>query len=253
MSVNQPVAKFVYKDKEIIYAVANDHTIWRVKSIWTKEPDTMAWIESMPEGDIFLDVGANMGIYSIFAAARGLQVYAFEPESSNYQLLCRSIMFNGFDQCTAYPVAISNVARADVLYLSMMLPGGSCHTVGENLDHRLEKRESEIKQGCISLPLDWFQIRPYAATDAEGNMKDHNLHIKIDVDGLEHKVIQGAAETLSQAKSVLIEINQKLPEHMKMVDYMESTGFRYDISQVEKATRKEGTFKDCGNWIFYRK
>lgn len=253
MSVNQPIAKVIENGKEIIYAIANDHTAWRVKSLRSKEPDTIAWIESMKKGDIFIDIGANMGIYTMFAAAHGLQVYAFEPESTNYQLLCRSIMINGYDNATAYCVALSDKAAADVLYLSMYLPGGSCHTFGENLDHRLEKREHELRQGCIALPLDWFQIRPYAATDADGNMNDYDLHIKIDVDGLEHKVIQGASETLSQAKSVLIEINQKLSEHRRLIDYMESTGFRYDPAQVEAATRKEGTFKDCGNWIFYRK
>lgn len=238
LAINQPVLKTQRNGHEFMYAVSNDHTAWRVKSMFTKEPDTIAWIEGMEKGQTFIDIGANMGIYTIFAAVRGLKVFAFEPEAQNYALLCRSVMFNDLPDVSAYCLALGDTQSFDHLYLSGYLPGGSCHTFGENLDHRLTKRENELKQGCMSVPLDQLNI----AAD----------HIKIDVDGLEHKVIAGGEKTIRAAKSVLIEINQNLGQHKSLIAWMMEQGFKYDTAQVEAATRKEGTFKDCGNWIFVR-
>jgi FkbM family methyltransferase len=247
----QPVITFKDGDKEILYAIANQHCAWRVKSIYDKEPDTIAWIRGMRKGDIFIDVGANMGIYSMFAGAYGLKVFAFEPEADNYCLLCRSIRFNDFD-ITAYCVALSDETKYDYLYLSGYLPGGSCHTFGQNLDHRLEERQREFKQGCISIPLDRFHIVPSSVLYADGRTDDQEVHVKIDVDGLEHKVVSGAVETIRQAKSVLCEINTALPEHKRLIGWMQEFGFKHDPAQVERAQRKDGTFKGCGNWIFFK-
>lgn len=225
---------------ELLYSICSDHTAWRVKTLYTKEADTIAWIDAMEPGETFIDVGANIGIYSIYAAKRGLNVFAFEPEAQNYALLCRSIMINELD-ASAYCVALSDEWKVDSLYLSAYLPGGSCHTFGIDLNHRLEKRERPVgplKQGCIAMPLDKFEIKAD--------------HIKVDVDGLEHKVVAGAAKTIAGLKSILIEINQNLAEHQTLVNLMHSLGFKHDDAQVKAATRTEGTFKDCGNWVFRR-
>jgi len=240
MSINQPILKVEYKGKEFLYAVCNDHTAWRVKTLMTKEPDTISWVESMQPGETLIDVGANIGIYTIFAAVFGVKVIAFEPEAQNYALLCRSIMVNELD-VPAYCIALSDEFKADYLYLSGFLPGGSCHTAGEDLDHRLTKRErpaGTLRQGCLIMPLDKLNLQ----LD----------HIKVDCDGLEHKVANGGWQTFLKAKSILLEINQNLPEHMALVERMRDAGFKEDPEQVERARRKEGAFTNCGNWIFRR-
>lgn len=238
---NLPVLKVERKGKEFLYAIANDHCAWRVKTLDTKEADTIEWIENMPKGDTFVDIGANIGIYTIFAAKHGLKVIAFEPEAQNYALLCRSIMVNDGIDATAYCLALSDEWKLDQLYLSNFLPGGSCHTFGADLDHRLEHRNrpaETLRQGALALPLDQLNL--------------HADHIKIDCDGLEHKIVAGGAQTIGKCKSILVEINQALSEHMNTVSYLQEVGFRYDQAQVDKATRKEGMFKGCGNWIFYK-
>jgi FkbM family methyltransferase len=237
MNVASPVMKVPYNGHELMYAIANDHTAWRVKTMFTKEVDTIAWIEGMREGEHFVDVGANMGIYTIFAASRGLKVTAFEPEAQNYALLCRSIMFNDYD-VNAFCLALSDSFRIDSLYLSGYLPGGSCHSFGENVGHRLTAREHVLKQGCVSIPLDQLDL----TVD----------HLKIDVDGFEHKVIAGAQKTLERCESVLVEINTALPQHQELVERMCELGFHYNPEQVNAARRTEGTFAGCGNYIFHR-
>jgi FkbM family methyltransferase len=219
------------------FVPVNEHCAWRVKTMFTKEPDTIEWLSQMKPGETLVDVGANIGIYTIFAAVRGVKVFAFEPEAMNYAILNQNLYVNGVD-ALAYCCALSNETKYDVLYLSMMMPGGSCHSFGQEVDHRLEARKSPFKQGCFSGQLDGWAI------EAD--------YVKIDVDGFEHLVVDGGDRTIQGCKSVLIEINQNLPEHRDLVDTMLGWGFKYDPDQVEKARRKEGAFLNCGNYIFYK-
>ena len=79
-------------------------------------------------------------------------------------------------------------------------------------------------------------------------------HIKIDVDGFEHKVIAGARRTLkgSSVKSILVEINSLLPEHRAIVDELAALGFTYSNEQVMAARRTEGASAGGGNYVFRR-
>lgn len=65
---------------------------WRVESIYSKEPWTLEWIASFQPDDLLLDCGANVGMYTVWAAAtRQVRVIALEPEAQNYALLNRNI------------------------------------------------------------------------------------------------------------------------------------------------------------------
>lgn len=225
----------------------NRNTAWRVETLFTKEPDTIAWIIGFREGEIFLDVGANVGMYSIFAAAtRGVTVYAFEPESQNYALLNRNIFDNGLaNRVSAFCIALSDQTRIHRLYLSKFQAGGSCHNFGESVDHEGLPLVSPFVQGCLSATVD--------ALVAQGAMPLPN-YIKIDVDGIEPKIIAGARETLREQRlhSVLIEINTNLESHWEIIDQMLAAGFDYDRAQAERACRVEGPFKGVGNYVFRR-
>lgn len=224
-------------DYKFKYIVENKATSWRAQTLMSKEPDTIAWIEAMPKEAIFADIGANVGMYSIYAGVRGLKVFAFEPEAQNYALLCRNMRENAV-QGIAYCVALSDKNAVDMLYMSTTNLGDSCHTFGQSVDHNLHKRTNCPMQGCIAMRLDDFGI----SAD----------HIKIDVDGLEHIVVAGGEKTIKAAKSVLVEINTQLPEHMALVDKMRSFGFTTDDKQIKLAQRTEGHFAGCGNYIFTR-
>ncbi len=236
------------------YVVPNQHCLWRVQSLHTKEPDTMEWIATFDKNDVLIDIGANVGMYTIWAAAKqGVRVYAFEPESQNYALLCRNIIANNLqDQVAAYCVAISDDVAGDggvffdKLNLSMFIVGGSCHSFGEEVDFNLNPRPSAFRQGCLCVSLDRFM----KTTEAIGS--DANIHIKIDVDGIEHKVIASAIKTIqgTGVKSVLIELNTHLDSHTEIIGLMETFGFQTTIHPA--AIRTEGAFSGIGNHIFVR-
>lgn len=229
------------------YATPNRYTSWRVTSFFEKEPDTLKWIEGFEPGDVLIDVGANVGMYSIWAAlTRNVQVFSFEPESQNYALLNKNIILNNLSgRVIAYCCALSDEKRFSNLYLSTFMPGGSCHTFGEEIDFNLKPQHAAFTQGSFSISLDEL-----VAT----NVLPIPNHIKIDVDGLEHKVVSGCRNLLAdhRLKSVLIEINQNLAEHRALVELMSKFGFKYEQSQVESAMRTSGTFEGVGNYVFQR-
>lgn len=229
--------------EDITFLTPNRHCLWRVATLETKEPDTMAWLRSMKPGEVLFDVGANMGQYSMIAAKRGLKVHAFEPEAQNFALLVRNIAVNDLSSnCTPWPFALSNKPSIDVLHLSTMIAGGSCHAFGENTNFAGETKTFPHVQGCIGTTMDIF-------ADKFG----YPTHIKIDVDGFEPRVIQGGLTCVMKARSVLIEINTNLEEHNDLVSYMTNKlGFHFDEAQVKAARRTEGAFTGVGNYIFYK-
>ncbi|MGZ5035783.1 MAG: FkbM family methyltransferase [Usitatibacter sp.] len=222
-------------------------TYWRVQSIRRKEPWTLEWIAGFDVGDTLLDCGANVGMYTIWAAAtRKSRVYAFEPESQNYALLNRNIQLNQLaDLVTAYCIGLSDRSGLSVLHMADMRIGGSCHAVGEPLDYKQQPLTARFRQGCFAVRLDELV--------ASGDIPVPK-HIKIDVDGFEHKVIAGARVTLADPalKSMLIETNGNLADHRAMVDELAGLGFRFDPAQVERAIRKDGPFKGVAEYVFTR-
>jgi FkbM family methyltransferase len=232
---------------KMLFTTPNEATTWRVKTFYEKEPDTIAWLESIPKDAVLLDVGANVGMYSVFAAkVRNAKVYAFEPESQNYALLNANIAANALSgQVMAYPMALSDGIAVDRLYLSGFAPGSSCHSFGEEVGFDLKPRHAAFQQGCISISVDELVARGAMPVPA---------YIKIDVDGFEHKVIQGAAATLANPAvlSVIVELNTHLKEHVDAIHMLEGLGFRYDEQQAKGALRKSGAFEGVGEFIFSR-
>jgi FkbM family methyltransferase len=229
----------------ILFNLPNRHCEWRVQTIYTKEPDTIAWIRSLPAGEVFYDVGANIGLYTLVAAQRGLSVFAFEPEAQNFALLIRNLAMNSFakDTVVAFPLCISDGQFVDTLRLSSLMPGGSCHSFASDLNYKMQKKEWAYKQGSMGMSLD--------ALVFEIGLPQPD-HIKVDVDGFENKVIYGAARTMERVKSILVELDSGNSEHMEIKARLEGLGFLTDPVQIDAARRKEGAFVGIGNIIFTR-
>jgi FkbM family methyltransferase len=242
-----PRCELVHDGIRVVYSTPNVHTRWRVDSLLTKEPSTIAWIAGFSAGDVLVDVGANVGMYSIWAAkTRGARVYAFEPEAQNFALLNRNIVLNELaGRVSAYCAALSDTSALGELHLSELRAGGSCHSFGEKLDFKHEPMQPAYSQGCVSLRLDDLVARGTLPCPA---------HVKIDVDGFEPKVIAGARETLRdpRVRSMSIEVNRNLEDHRAMVLELTGLGFRHDPAQVAAVERRDGPFKGCAEYVFKR-
>jgi FkbM family methyltransferase len=245
--VTPETISIVREGAEVVFAAVNEFTAWRTRTAMVKEPGTIAWIEEFSPGEVLFDVGANVGLYALCAARfRSARVFAFEPESQNYALLNANIHRNRLhDTVIAYCVALSDETRFDALYLSAFEAGASCHAWGESVQPDGGPMLAAFRQGCFATTLD-------ALVEAGTVPLPH--HVKIDVDGIEHKVVRGAARTLAErcVRSVLVEINAKRDDHWSIVDFMLQHGFSYSEEEAQRARRTEGPFAGTGNYVFRR-
>ena len=243
----QPSISVEMEGVALRYLTPNSRCLWRVETLATKEPVTLQWLNRIPDGACLLDIGANVGMYSVYAGVlRKARVFAFEPEAQNYAVLCGNIRLNGLsDRVIAWSAALSDETKFDRIYLSDGDIGGSCHTFGAALNANLEPARHPFTQGCFATTVDVL---------VAGGAIEMPQFIKIDVDGLEHKIIKGAASTLkdSRVRSVIIEINANLGEHRAIIDQLEAFGFRHDPRQFQDAQRKDGFFKGVGEYVFER-
>ena len=234
---------------KINFTIKNDMTLYRARTLLTKEPITIKWIKSFKKNFVFYDIGANMGIYSLYAAISSkVRVYAFEPESNNFQTLMENIIINQQqDNILAFPLGISNQTELTKLHLSEFSSASSHHTVGESaLNHgSLKKINTKYRQGIFSTTLDdLYEKWNLPLPD----------YIKIDVDGIEYKIIEGCNKIFKNKKlsSILIEINENRKEDQLIIEKLKKYNFNYDKEQIDKAKRKDGPHKGYAEYLFYR-
>jgi len=194
----------------------------RIKSFYTKEPKTLEWINSFKPNSKVIDIGANIGVYSLYAGQKGHNVFAFEPQALNFAELYTNIYLNNLeDKIIGYGVALSNVNSIEYLSLMSMVPGQSHN------DYAIDK-PNQLKQGCVGYKLDHL---------VERNVVPQPDYIKIDVDGIEQKVIEGAVETIKKCKSVLVELTD-----ISILKTILDLGFVIDENMTYKLSEKETNY-----------
>jgi len=181
-----------------------NYELWRAETYATKEPDTIEWVNSFfQQGDVIYDIGANIGQYSLYAAKRlkgNCKIFAFEPEALNYAKLNKNIVLNNLaESITAYCLAIADKMELDLFYVQRFTPGAALHSWKKPETQGEKPFTPKNKQGMIAVSLDDLTGR-FSLTFPN--------HIKIDVDGIEELIINGAQNTLldRRLKSVLVEI-----------------------------------------------
>jgi FkbM family methyltransferase len=179
----------------IKFVVDNEIERYRAETLLTKEPGTIRWLDHMGHGDVFYDVGANIGCYTLYAAKRGATVYAFEPHVGNAWRLLQNIAANGLSGAVRVFTNPLHDTRGIVDFFYASTKSGSS---GSQLGHTQSEDGSEFKATAVE--------SKYALTlDDFGIPKDG--FIKIDVDGNEAAILRPVAATLRRAKSIQVEIH----------------------------------------------
>lgn len=192
---------------------------YRASTAETKEPETLNWIDQyFRPGEIFFDVGANIGLYSLYAAITqpAGKVFAFEPAVRNAAQLAINIHENSLRNVTLCNYAIGAHSGLSTFYLNSLEAGMSMHS----LDCR---------------DLDAFGRTPIAAQSVFCATIDEVVcavgapsMIKIDVDGRELDIVIGAEKTLRSGivQTILIEINE-LPDNsgQKPLEILSQLGY----------------------------
>lgn len=178
------------------------------------EFESMAFVlHLLRPGDLFIDVGANVGTYSLLAASRGSQSLAFEPVEETRSYFDQNVKINGFETI----ITISNVVLSDKIGTIKM--STELDTVNHVVNERKEKSIKTAVMNCETLDR--------AITGGNPVM------IKIDVEGHEPQVLSGALGVLRKESllAVIMEVNAQ-EAHEKII----KSGFNpYQYSPFDRS------------------
>jgi FkbM family methyltransferase len=152
------------------------------------EPHLVAFFDAfLSPGMHVVDAGANIGLYSLLAASRvGAQgkVVSFEPNSENCRLLVASAAANGFDNIALHPVALGNTV-------------GWAHftmAIGSNGGLQDDRNRDILDESCRIVPV--MRLDDFALPRID--------LMKMDVEGAEALLVEGAQETLRRCRPVVV-------------------------------------------------
>lgn len=185
---------------ELVFAVPNRLTHFRIATFATKEPETLQWIDAIPPGSVLWDIGANVGLYTCYAAkARNCRVFAFEPSVFNLELLARNVHLNALTgKVTIVPLPLCERAADSTLNMTSTQWGGALSSFGVEHGFDGEAMSKVFEFRTLGLSVDEFVSKlgvPYPD------------YIKMDVDGIEHLILRGGQEVLRRVRGVQVEIN----------------------------------------------
>ena len=201
---------------------------------------------TIEEGDIVLDVGANLGWYALVFAKKGATVHAFEPDPLNNDLLKENISINKLSQSiTSHLYAISDKQAIVPLYLYPHRNRGR-HSLNPNI-------------GCKKIDVQTTTLNTFL-DESKIDVKRIKL-LKIDIEGHELPALQGASKILEHVPNLLIEHG---PEHIRkggfepndIIDLLHHYHFKpYTVTKegIREATIQELYGDDNEQNIFWRK
>lgn len=231
----QPFEDVKVGDKRLKLFIPDRTCVYWAKEGPGSEPATNAWINSFAVGDTFVDIGANIGLYSLMAAAHGVsRVYAIEPNPFSFSVLARNIIANDFDSIVV-PLCLAVSNRSSIV--AFKLGGPHAGTIkNEIIGEGPHPDVMSITTASFTMD-ELFRVQGISGIN----------HLKIDVDGLEPEILRGATELLSDKalKSVLVEdVSKNEREESEMVSFLGQFGF-----SLTDAWGHDGTY----NNIFIRK
>jgi FkbM family methyltransferase len=235
--------KVKHNGVELVFAVPNGVSWARADSFSVKEPETLEWIDNIEPGSVVWDIGANVGLYSCYAAKRhGCKVYAFEPSVFNLELLARNIFLNELtEKVVIVPLPLSDQLTTSTLNMSMTDWGGAMSTFGESYTHDGKLLNKVFEFSTIGISMD------HAVSRLDITQPDY---IKMDVDGIEHLILQGGISVLTKVRGVLIEINDEFDKQSTdTIQYLSAAGL--ELLEKRHSEMFEDTF--VFNQIWRRK
>ena len=220
-------------NKKLTFYTPNFLMRYRHKTFFSKEPETLQWIDQFKSNTVFLDVGANVGLYSIYAAkTKNTTVYAFEPSFFNLEYLARNIFINGLsEKINIIPLALNNTAGINPFHLTSTAWGGALSTFDQKFDDSGKEMHPEFVYKTTGIDLDTLsKLLQLEKAD----------YVKIDVDGLEHIILSGAKNTLKNAREILVEINDNFSEQREVSNkILVELGFELDQKVYTEVNTKQ--------------
>jgi FkbM family methyltransferase len=195
------------------------------------------FLETLKLGDTVIDVGANVGYFSLLASekvGRTGRVYAFEPAPRTFRRLLKNLELNESSNVKAVAIGLSDLEGTESLRVPRENPGEASLA---------DRASSEIFSGAkYTFDVDEIKLVPFDKFCTEEGLSKIDV-IKIDAEGSEFRVLRGMERALrSQSKvSLFIEISPLMIEQVggsvtQLVLLLKDYGF-YEAFAVEKGLR----------------
>ena len=211
---------------DMVFATPNALTKFRVRSFSSKEPETLEWIDSFPNGSILWDIGANVGMYSIYAGKRGCSVVCFEPSVFNLEVLARNIHLNLLTKSLSIcPLPLIDASGCSAFRMTNPCSGSALSTFRESYGADGRRLDETFSYQTFGLSLDEF-LKIFKC--------DPPNYVKLDVDGVEHLILRGGRMVLRNVKEVLVEISPEFAEQRDEC-YAVMTELKFRMKASKKA------------------
>jgi FkbM family methyltransferase len=219
------------RGKKLEWLCLSRRLLWMASGQEYIEPELLDWIDKIPKNEVMWDIGASNGIFSFYAAACGVKVISVEPDPMNYFLLAYNNYLNsksfGIFLEGCYNLAISNKMTTGSIHMKQMELGGHEKILDKSVDVFGKSFESEYVHPVLKVSLDIL-------------MQDMGVHapkyLKIDVDGSELEVLEGATVCLKNVQSIFIELTESFMDSFA-ISFFKSHGFglnsKYQVQHYE--------------------
>ena len=225
-----------HKNINLKFMITNHITQYRADTFSSKEPKTLKWIEQFEDNKCFWDVGANVGLYSIYAKLnnQSTEVISFEPSFKNLNLLNYNLFLNNLsNSISIFSLPLSGENNFQNFVIGDDLDGGANSTLKSDSDFQLVTNQNSYR--LFSITIDKL-------------INGLNVHspdyLKIDVDGNELDILDGINNNFKNIKEILIEVNNFEKDTLSVENFLKN--YKFKLVDIEKF----GSSNKTANLIF---
>ena len=209
------------KKNSIFFLNTNFFTRYRNNTFFSKEPETLDWIDNFKENSTLYDIGANISLYSIYAAkTKNCSVNAFEPCFFNTDYLAKNIYKNSLHKnINIFPIVLGDINQLISFNTPNTMSGNALSQANFKSSANSFAAECIYNLPCFTLDIiiKYFKLK-------------QPDYLKIDVDGAELEILKGSKVTLKKVKSILIEVdNSNLLKKDKITEILINNQFKLEF------------------------
>ena len=238
------------KEFKAFFFIPNQMCRFRVNTFSEKEPEILDWIDEFGEKGVFFDIGANIGLYSIYFAKMNTNsiAYAFEPSVFNLAQIAKNISINSLqDKINLISNPLSKSRSISRFIISEDDEGGALNAFGVEYGQDGKKIHKSIDFNTLGFSIDFMFDNKI--------LNQLPTMIKIDVDGIEDLILEGARKTIQNptCKTIFVEINKDFDSQLKNIKrILSQCGFSLDKELHSQMIKDNPETRKSFNQIWFK-
>ena len=223
VTVMIPEFSSISSDPTIWFRTGHGRLFWRATESPSLDLDTNRWITTFNKNDVFYDIGANIGLYTIMAAKfMQTRVYAVEIDLMNTRMLYENIYMNTcLEKVTILPFGLDSSSHQEKLFLKTMSYGDALHNLRKPSAFVLSPSGIQVNVPVFSLD-DVTKILGLPSP----------TKLKIDVDGADLDILKGSTDSLKTVTSLVIEYMPNSDTRNAIHNLLSSHGLTFDFDSI---------------------